>query len=267
MAQGTPDRHPWPGPRPFVVGHRGAPRRAPPNTLEAIAAAVDLGADAVEIDVRATADGEPVLLHDATLDGARVDELSFPEAEEHARREGAELATLEAALAQLDGHPLDVEIKDPAATEAILETLTEHRGTEAVLVTSFHIDALETAARVTPRLPRGLLLSPARALRLLYRRHRARRLDALATRAEADALIPHRSFARLRLLSTVSACERPVFLWTINRDRRLRRHLAHPLVSGVITDRTARAVHLREVQHGPQRPDPRTVDPGTPAPA
>ncbi|MCX5393495.1 glycerophosphodiester phosphodiesterase [Streptomyces sp. NPDC006482] len=50
-----------------VVGHRGDPYRVRENTLPSIASAIERGADAVEIDVRLTRDGVPVLLHDDTL--------------------------------------------------------------------------------------------------------------------------------------------------------------------------------------------------------
>lgn len=55
-------------PAPVAVGHRGAPRQARENTLASLRAAVAAGADWVELDVRLTRSGEPVLLHDATLD-------------------------------------------------------------------------------------------------------------------------------------------------------------------------------------------------------
>ena len=54
---------------PVVVGHRGAAGLAPENTIEACRVAVETwGAEAVEVDVRATADGECVLLHDPTVE-------------------------------------------------------------------------------------------------------------------------------------------------------------------------------------------------------
>ncbi|MFD2762915.1 glycerophosphodiester phosphodiesterase [Micromonospora eburnea] len=52
---------------PILVGHRGAPLRRTENTLPSLLLAADLGADAVEFDVRASADGHPILLHDRTL--------------------------------------------------------------------------------------------------------------------------------------------------------------------------------------------------------
>jgi glycerophosphoryl diester phosphodiesterase len=51
----------------LVIAHRGEPRRWIENTLPAVRAAVDHGADAVEVDVRLTADGVPVLHHDPDL--------------------------------------------------------------------------------------------------------------------------------------------------------------------------------------------------------
>src|SRR3979490_1538948 len=54
------DRHP-------VVGHRGASGLAPENTLGAFELALSQGADALELDVRVSADGVPVVVHDATL--------------------------------------------------------------------------------------------------------------------------------------------------------------------------------------------------------
>ncbi|WP_107082718.1 glycerophosphodiester phosphodiesterase [Streptomyces resistomycificus] len=50
-----------------AVAHRGDPYRVRENTLDSLRAALRLGADAVEIDVRLTRDGVPVLLHDETL--------------------------------------------------------------------------------------------------------------------------------------------------------------------------------------------------------
>lgn len=51
-----------------IVAHRGFSARAPENTLAALAAAMEAGADAVEFDLQITSDGEPVVFHDDKLD-------------------------------------------------------------------------------------------------------------------------------------------------------------------------------------------------------
>ncbi|CAM5595997.1 glycerophosphoryl diester phosphodiesterase [Streptomyces avidinii] len=70
-----------------AVGHRGDPYRVRENTLPSIRSAFARGADAVEIDVRMTRDGVPVLLHDADLRrlwgyDVRLDEVTAPQLKE-----------------------------------------------------------------------------------------------------------------------------------------------------------------------------------------
>src|SRR6185295_20215055 len=50
------------------IAHRGASGRAPENTPAAFAAALALGAEAIELDCQLSADGEPVVIHDETLE-------------------------------------------------------------------------------------------------------------------------------------------------------------------------------------------------------
>jgi glycerophosphoryl diester phosphodiesterase len=51
-----------------IIGHRGAPRETPENTLASFRRAFELGADAIELDVRLSRDGAPIVMHDATLE-------------------------------------------------------------------------------------------------------------------------------------------------------------------------------------------------------
>ena len=55
-------------PLPRIIGHRGAAALSPENTLVSIARAAALGVKMVEVDVKLTADGIPILLHDDTVD-------------------------------------------------------------------------------------------------------------------------------------------------------------------------------------------------------
>src|SRR5919108_2173310 len=59
-----------------IIAHRGASGSAPENTLAAFVLAVRQGADAFELDVRLTQDGEAVVIHDATLE--RTTDLAGP---------------------------------------------------------------------------------------------------------------------------------------------------------------------------------------------
>ena len=86
-----------------LIAHRGASLERPENTLESITYAAQLGADAVECDVRTTADGVYVIFHDSDLArfsnlDKRVDEVSCAEMKAILARSGKELLTLEALI-------------------------------------------------------------------------------------------------------------------------------------------------------------------------
>jgi glycerophosphoryl diester phosphodiesterase len=89
-----------------VVGHRGDPYEHRENTLASIRSALGRGVDAVEVDVRLTRDGQPVLLHDPTLErlwevDAAVGSLT---AEELAEATGGGVPSFADALAELLRH-------------------------------------------------------------------------------------------------------------------------------------------------------------------
>ncbi|MFF4187315.1 glycerophosphodiester phosphodiesterase [Streptomyces sp. NPDC001691] len=106
-----------------VVGHRGDPYRVRENTLPSIASALARGADAVEIDVRTTRDGVPVLLHDDTL--KRLWDFDRPLAElpyEEVREvTGGGVPTLRQALMTAGAHRVMLDL--PGAGEETVRTV------------------------------------------------------------------------------------------------------------------------------------------------
>ncbi|MEU3371802.1 glycerophosphodiester phosphodiesterase [Streptomyces sp. NPDC006660] len=100
-----------------VVAHRGDPYRVRENTLPSIASALERGADAVEIDVRTTRDGVPVLLHDDTLKRLWQVErpLSALPYEEVREATGGGIPTLRQALLAVGAHRVMIDL--PGATE------------------------------------------------------------------------------------------------------------------------------------------------------
>ncbi|WLQ36578.1 glycerophosphodiester phosphodiesterase [Streptomyces castrisilvae] len=100
-----------------AVAHRGDPYRARENTLPSVRSAVERGADAVEVDVRITRDGVPVLLHDATLDrlwghDLRLDRLTHRELTELT---AGGVPTLREALLAVGAHRVMVDL--PGSTD------------------------------------------------------------------------------------------------------------------------------------------------------
>ncbi|MGW7099195.1 glycerophosphodiester phosphodiesterase [Streptomyces sp. NPDC054838] len=108
-----------------AVGHRGDPYRVRENTLDSIRSAFARGADAVEIDVRLTRDGTPVLLHDETLQrlwghDVRLDAVTAAQLREMTA--GGVPALREALAAAGSGRlMLDLPGATPEAVRAVVE--------------------------------------------------------------------------------------------------------------------------------------------------
>jgi glycerophosphoryl diester phosphodiesterase len=168
---------------PPVIGHRGAAGRAPENTLAGIRRAARLGAAWVEFDVRLSADGTPVVIHDPTLKrttGA-PGRVSTTPMETLASLDagawfdpqfaGETVPSLEAALGCVRelGLGANVELKPaPGRTAALVESSSRAiaravgagRGRLAappLLLSSASRVILDAARRIAPELPRGLV--------------------------------------------------------------------------------------------------------------
>ena len=104
----------------FVAAHRGWKAKYPENTLKAFQAALTLGVDQLETDVRITKDGQLVLMHDSTVDrttngtGA-VSDLTLAELKALDAGDGQQIPTLQEFLELVKDHPtitLDIELKE-----------------------------------------------------------------------------------------------------------------------------------------------------------
>jgi glycerophosphoryl diester phosphodiesterase len=175
--------------RPAIVAHRGESARYPENTLEAFQGAIDVGADAVELDVRMTADGVPVIMHDLevsnTTDGSGfVHQLTLAEIKALDASKGsgprAEVPTLAEALDLLSGRVgVNIEIKNlpgepafdspkEAAAEAAVRLLEDRGFDGPVLVCSFNWLSIEKVRSMDGGIETGFLttamMEPAAAL-------------------------------------------------------------------------------------------------------
>ena len=109
----------------LAIAHRGEPIGQVENTIESVRAAIDAGADMVEIDVRLSADGVPVLLHDADLGriwgiDAPVASLTLDDLGRARGPRGERIPTLAdaARLITGDGRQIMVDLPEPAAIGA-----------------------------------------------------------------------------------------------------------------------------------------------------
>jgi glycerophosphoryl diester phosphodiesterase len=159
----------------FIASHRGGGATAPENTLPAISAALAAGFDYVEVDVALTADHQPVLMHDTTVDRTtdghgRLSSLTLAEVQSldagswfHADYAGTAVPTFGAFLDVLagTGQRAIVEFKgewDAAAVQAAVAEVTARNLERRVAVSSFDARTLAMAGSASSVLPRLFIL-------------------------------------------------------------------------------------------------------------
>jgi glycerophosphoryl diester phosphodiesterase len=156
----------------LLIAHRGYHAVVPENTLTAFEAAVSIGANGIETDVRLSRDGLPLLIHDrVTRTGEPVAELTRAEIE---KTSGHEIPTLEEALERFPGILWNIEIKTPAALPSVIEVVERHQARQ-ILITSFHHGLVAACASVL-KVNCGVLLA-----------HRPRTLESLLADLNGDS--------------------------------------------------------------------------------
>ena len=150
--------------RPLIISHAACGGHAPENTLAGVRKAIELGAEGIEIDVQASADGVPVLMHDLTVDrttngSGAVAELSLERL--RALDAGGEpVPTLAEVLDLTLGKVLLImEIKQPGIEEHIARVVHEKRALDDVMAWSFYPAALEGMRAAEPQIPCALLVA------------------------------------------------------------------------------------------------------------
>ncbi len=239
-----------------VTAHRGSSLAAPENTLAAIEQAIVDGAHFVEIDVRMTADGALVLLHDRDLrrvagDPRAIWEITLEELQTldagawfDPRFAGQRVPTLTEAVAQIGGRAeIYLEIKTAVATpdliDAVVAYLQREQLLEQTVVAALDPVVLERVRQLEPHLRTALLVHTT--IGQLERLG----LHALALRA---------ALASPRELRLARRHGHELHVWTVN-DRALMSRMIDLGVDNIITDRPDLLVELLEERAGLSRPE------------
>jgi len=227
----------------IVVAHRACPRYAAENSIDGIRKARELGAGAVEIDVRRTLDGVPILMHDRTA--WRTARCPWPVRlmpsgwvrRLRLRGSGAPVPTLRAALAALPaGLSIAIDVKHASATDRVVaEVLRGSEVASRVMVWSGRAKAVRVAARALP----GNEVSLSREA--TSRRALRRFLDD-AVRLGARGISARWAVVTADFLDRAHACGLRVYSWCEQLDWVAEKR-GLPL-DGVITDWPVETVQL-----------------------
>ncbi len=245
-------------PYPLNLAHRGGAALAPENTMLAFQNALAVGADVLELDVRASRDGELVVIHDETVDrttdgSGKVAEMTLAQLQAldagyryspdngHSfpyRGRGIKIPTLREVLTAFPDARVNIEIKQatPPIEEAVARLIEETGAQDRVLVVSSDDGVMKRFRHLMPNVATGASAGEVRSFYLLQRFG----LGAFY-RPVANALqVPDRSgevqLVTPRFVAAAHAQGMKVHVWTINTPDRMRQ-LLQIGVDGIITDR------------------------------
>ncbi|WP_337287642.1 glycerophosphodiester phosphodiesterase family protein [Candidatus Methylomirabilis sp.] len=225
------------------IAHRGASAQAPENTMAALEKAVELGADAIELDLHVSRDGELVVIHDVTLD--RTTDGRGP-VHTHSLQElkqldagrwfgesfaGQRIPTLAEVLDRFAGKvPLALEVKAgsaffPGIEERVVSALREHQVLSQVAVASFDHHALFRLKELEPYLRTAALLVG-----------RPMSMSAVAGPSKVDAMALECSLVTKTEIDACRASGLQLVVWVVNEPAQMR-HFIDLGIDGIITDR------------------------------
>lgn len=214
--------------RPLIIAHRGASAVEPENSLAAFRAAGRLGANGVELDIHATADGALIVHHDAEIAGMFIPTATAAAVRSHRLPNGEPPPLLEEALAAIDLRlRVFVEVKTlpPAFDAGLLSVLDRGPNPAGYAVHGFDHRILARLGRLRPTLPRGVLSVsyPVRPLVSLQD-------------VGAVALWQDRALVDEDLAAVLHADGAQLIVWTVDEPVEMAR-LAGIGVDGVCTNR------------------------------
>jgi glycerophosphoryl diester phosphodiesterase len=214
--------------RPLVIGHRGAPKVAPENTLASFEAAVAAGADLVEFDVGR--------------------DLRIGHSERERPAEDARLGDVLTLLRDL-GAGMHVDLKCVGIEQAVVDEARRYGVEDRVVISTTWRRSLRRLATIAPGIPRALgyprdrlgastltwprfVTSPAAAgARAIV----PARIPMLLSASRANVLSLHRAFASDRVVEAVHARGAAILVWTVNDPAAVERFAALG-VDGIVTD-------------------------------
>jgi glycerophosphoryl diester phosphodiesterase len=211
------------------VGHRGAKAYAPENTLASFKKAIEIGVDAVELDIRETRDGKLVVMHDAdvkrTTNGkGLVSDLTLDDIKGFSV-DGEKVPTLGEALNFLNGKvKVLIELKETGYESQVLAEVQCQGMEKKVIIISFHDEALKKIRAQNDTVETGLI----------YAKH-SNPIKA-ALESKANYLLPLYRFTHTANVEKAHEKGLKVIVWTINTSEEAAEY-AKKGVDGIASDK------------------------------
>jgi len=238
--------------RPIVIAHRGDKKHAPENTLAAFKQAAENGADAIEFDVKLTADERVIVLHDQTINRTtngkgRISRLPYAAVRDmdagtwfSETFRGERIPTLDEVFETVGNRLcINIELTNYATpgdnlVPKVVDSVRKHGLQDRMLFSSFFARNLRMTRLLLPEVPRGLLCKRGR-LGSWGR--------TFGWRRDYFALHPYFTDVNPGLVYRVQAAGKRVHVWTVNPEEDLKRMIGLG-IDAIITDDPELALRL-----------------------
>ncbi len=216
-----------------VTGHRGAKGIVPENTIVSFMKAMELGCEAVELDVHISKDGQLAVIHDELVDrttngSGPVSEMSLGELKELDAGNGNRIPTLDEVFEAVRSSPLivQIELKGEGTEKVVPGFVESQRMTDRVVFTSFWHNRVLEAHKRLPGAKSGILISchPVDPVQLL-------------DQAQADYLHVKSPYIDRALVEAVHQAGRTIRAWGENTEVSVIDRLIELEVDAIGSDR------------------------------
>lgn len=217
------------------IGHRGAKGFVAENTLPSFQKAMEIGVDGIELDVRLTADGELVVIHDEAINrttngNGLVSQFSLKELKAFRINSTLEIPTLSEVLNIIDKKCfVNIELKEYETADKVVALINEFIIDENwnyshFIVSSFNWHALQNVRVLNPEIPIGVLTETDLEMAFIF-----------AKFLKADAIISHYSLINEPEVIEIQNAGIKIIAWTVNEKKAIEK-MKELKINGIISD-------------------------------
>jgi len=214
------------------VGHRGAKAYETENTLESFSKAIELGVNAIELDVRQSRDEKLLISHDDNLKKVfgKDMQINMATLEELKQLSADRVPTLEEALLLIDGKidKILVELKETGYEKKVLDVIRKQSLEYRVIIVSFHEESLAAVKNLDSKIETGLIYAKFRS--------KIRNPIQAALKLNARYLVPLYRFIHTKDIEKAHENNLKVIVWTINTKEEAMEYIAKG-VDGIASDK------------------------------
>ena len=217
------------------IGHRGAKSLEPENTLLSFQKAIEIGVDGIELDVRLTADGELVVIHDETIDRTSngngfVNQFTLKEIKKFRIHTTQEIPTLKAVLELVNKKCfINIELKEIETAEKVVALIEDYVTNKNwnysdFLVSSFNWNAIQNVRFLNSDIPIGVLTESDLEMAFTF-----------AKFLKATTIITHYLLLNEAEMLDIQNAGIKIFAWTVNEKEAIEK-MKTLKINGIISD-------------------------------